>query len=269
MRGRHPGPGAVHVPDHLIVPIVEHALKTFLFRVGDKVLRQKRGAGMGDLFSVALCILSVMERERELNQSLQMSSAMDKRSWICLRYVDNQLILACNCPNEKSNLPSKLRSHEFYGPPVLLEDEPGMEYLGMRLHICGKGIEIECEVHGFDCLISEDEREVSEFEHERWRYRTMRSAGTNWSIVSGMAARLHNAVRMAYPKWRAQVAVLKLFGICAFLQYPYRPVMQLMQKHSKQYPKVYTSQVQGCIVDAFHHDANLRMIACMIKSMGG
>ena len=139
----------------------------------------------------------------------------------------------------------------------------------MRLHICGKGIEIECEVHGFDCLTDEDEREVGEFEHERWRYRTMRSAGNSWSILSGMAARLHNAVRMAYPKWRAQVAVLKLFGICAFLQYPYRPVMQLMQKHSKQYPKVYTSQVQECIVDAFHHDANLRMIACMIKSMGG
>ncbi len=51
MRGRHSGPGAVHVLDHLVVPVVEHALKTFLFRVGDKVLRQKRGAGMRYLFN--------------------------------------------------------------------------------------------------------------------------------------------------------------------------------------------------------------------------
>ncbi len=127
MRGRHPGPGAVHVPDHLIVPIVEHALKTFLFRVGDKVLRQKRGAGMGDLFSAALCILSVMEREKELNQSLQMSLAMERRTWVCLRYVGNQLILALNSSKGKSDVPKALRNHDLYGPPVVLEDEPDMD----------------------------------------------------------------------------------------------------------------------------------------------
>ncbi len=194
---------------------------------------------MGDLFSAALCILAVVERERESCQSLHVSSAMERRSWVCLRYVDNQLILACDSSSGKSDLPSELRSHEFYGPPVLLEDEPDMEHLGMRLHIRGKEIEIECEVHGFDCLASADERRLNEFEHEKWR-----SAGTDWPVLSGMAARLHNAVRMAHPKWRAQVAVLKLFGICAYLRYPCRLVMQLMQKHSRKYPKVYTSEVQ-------------------------
>ena len=132
---------------------------------------------------------------------------MERRSWVCLRYVGNQLILACNSSSWKSDLPSELRSHEFYGPPVLLEDEPDMEYLGMRLHIRGKEIEIECEVHGFDCLASADERRLNEFEHEKWRCRTMRSAGTDWAVLSGMAARAHIAVRMTHPKWRAQVAV--------------------------------------------------------------
>ena len=198
-----------------------------------------------------------------------MSLAMERRSWICLRYVDNQLILAYNSCNGKSDLPSELRSHEFYGPPVLLEDEPGMEYLGMRLHMCGEVVEIECVVPGFDCLAGDVEQGFNEFEHEKWTYRTMRSAGTDWSVLSGMAARLHNAVRMAHPKWRAQVAVLKLFGICAYLGYPGPLGMQLMQKHSKRYPKVYASGVQECIENAFRPDTNFRVIVCRVEAMGG
>ena len=65
----------------------------------------------------------------------------------------------------------QLWDNEFYGRPVVLENEPGLDYLGARLVIYEKQAQTEFVVHGFsqpyqysklgdDCIAS-----------DRWKYR--------------------------------------------------------------------------------------------------
>ena len=61
--------------------------------------------------------------------------------------------------------------------------------------------------------------------------------------MSGMSSRLHNAARLAFPLYRAQVAVLKLFSICIALDFPQKVLIELLLKHSRCYRAVYLSLV--------------------------
>ena len=89
VQGRIVSPGAVHVPESVIISILEHSLEVSICEVGGRVMRQVRGAFIVFLISAAWCILSAMEREYEFLVTLRTQLATSQRE--ALRYVDNLL----------------------------------------------------------------------------------------------------------------------------------------------------------------------------------
>jgi hypothetical protein len=62
-----------------------------------------------------------------------------------------------------------------------------------------------------------------------------------------MTGRLHNTARTSFPNIRAQVAVLELFAISIWLQYPKAVLQGFVKQHSRRYPMVYSPSVLGVL----------------------
>ena len=269
VRGKLLGRGWVHIPEDLLVPIIEHSFEASVCQVGGRIFAQKRGAFIGFPTSAALCITSVMETEMSFLETLSTKTIQD---WAGFRYVDN-LLTAHVDTHGVASLPPKLLSEAFYGDPVMLEDEPDLRFLGLLLLSTAKGIEADYIVHGYESIelgIAADlgSQELNRLMLEdRWRYRTPRSAGSFNLLQSGMSSRLHNAARLSFPCTRAQKAVLKLFSVCLVLGFPKKLLSQLLSKHARKYSRVYPKSVVYLLAEAFKVDVpqGLRNIVQDVK----
>ena len=69
-------------------------------------------------------------------------------------------------------------------------------------------------------------------------------------LAAGMESRLHSAVRMSFPTRRAQLAVLKMFCVSLYMEYPQVILRRLLDKHGRRYPLVYGREMANIIHDA-------------------
>ena len=72
-----------------------------------------------------------------------------------------------------------------------------------------------------------------------WKYRS--PSTDSGSLRSGLESRLFSAVRLSFPPYRAQRAVLQIFAIHVFLAYPVPLQLRLLRKHAHLFPIVYSS----------------------------
>ena len=136
LRGR-----SLHI--HEFPDIISAILELNYFMVGNRVVRQARGALMGSPASPALCSMVVAVHEQAWANTYRNHLCNTKHlrpdtshpaiaSFFAARYVDNRLMVI---PTRLTTLPpfAELIHKDFYVPPVELELEPGYGFLRMEL----------------------------------------------------------------------------------------------------------------------------------------
>ena len=154
--------------------------------VGNRVVRQARGAPMGSPASPALCSTVVAVRANTCRNHLCNAKHLQPdalhpttASFFATRYVDNRLMVT---PTRMTTLPpfAALIHKDFYVPPVELEVEPGYGFLGMELD------PDQFAIHYIRQIQLND-------------FPSPHSAATNTVLHSGVKARLPQARSMCIP----------------------------------------------------------------------
>ena len=110
--------------------------------VGNTLLQQTRGAPMGSPASPALCDMVVAVCEQSWNHTYRnitynvkhcQSKQFTLSGFFATRYVDNRLTLLPTCATHLPHFTQFLSPH-FYGNPIFLETEPGLDYLGFTIN---------------------------------------------------------------------------------------------------------------------------------------
>ena len=246
VQGKVTSPGAVHVPESIIIPVLRHSIEASVCEVGGVVVRQAQGAFIGFPLSAAWCILSVMETERAFLSSLGVT--IQTARWEAMTYVDNLLTLYRKV-NDDLDVPVELMQADFYGAPVILEDEPDLRYVGLEVDVTGPYVEAQLHVAGYAGIVEDLFKRGSceNFKNEMWRHRSIKSAGSDVMLASAMSGRLHQAARMSFPQIRAQAAVIELFVVALRLNYPRNLLSRLLTGQSRRYPNTYTPSVTNVL----------------------
>ena len=94
------------------------------------MLRQIRGAFIGSPLSPPWCELVVMLAKYQWTTSL--STAALENHFAAVRYGDNRLALclADAASREPNRVLASFQNHEFYGAPIRLESETGIDFVG-------------------------------------------------------------------------------------------------------------------------------------------
>ena len=126
-----------HLPD-----ICQAVLLLNYCMVGNTLLQQTRGAPMGSPASPALCDMVVAECEQSWSHTYRNITYNVKHchtkqftlsGFFATRYVDNRLTLLPTRATHLSHFLQFLSPH-FYGAPIFLETEPGLDYLGFTIN---------------------------------------------------------------------------------------------------------------------------------------
>ena len=188
---------------HELPDIISATLELNYFMVGNRVVRQARGAPMGSLASPALCsmVVAVHEQAWAITYRTHLYNAKHLQpdapcpstaSFFATRYVDNRLMVI---PTRMITLPpfAKLIHKDFYVPPVELEVEPGYGFLGMELDPDQFAIHYTRQIQLNDVP-------------------SPHSATTSNVLHSGMKARLRQARNMCMPQNAIAMAEAALKG---------------------------------------------------------
>ena len=126
-----------HLPD-----ICKATLLLNYCLVGNQLLQQTRGAPTGSPASPALCdmVVAVCEqswtptyRTITYNVKHTTSPQFTLSRYFATRYVDNRLTLIPSATQHTTHFQQFL-SPQFYGPPIYLETEPGLDFLGFTIN---------------------------------------------------------------------------------------------------------------------------------------
>ena len=109
--------------------IILMSLRMTQFSIGTSVYEQIRGSPMGSPLSPALCMMVVALSEEIWYRTYHTTLSTMDLSARLLRYVDNRLCLADPSWDYEISFTNFLHP-EFYGNPIILETEPGQEFLG-------------------------------------------------------------------------------------------------------------------------------------------
>ena len=112
--------------------IIRSSLQMTQFSIGTKVYEQIRGSPMGSPLSPALCLMVVALSEEVWHRTFSTTLATMDLSSRFLRYVDNRLCLVVQHWMDDPAISTFLHP-EFYGQPIVLEDEPDQEFLGFTI----------------------------------------------------------------------------------------------------------------------------------------
>ena len=188
---------------HEFPDIISAILELNYFMVGNRVVRQARGAPMGSPASPALCsmVVAVHEQAWAITYRTHLYNAKHLQpeapcsstaSFFATRYVDNRLMVI---PTRMITLPpfAKLVHKDFYVPPVELEVEPGYDFLGMELDPDQFAIHYTRQIQLNDVP-------------------SPHSATTTTVLHSGMKARLRQARNMCMPQSAIAMAEAALKG---------------------------------------------------------
>ena len=186
--GRCSQSGGVIIPLKVILPILRHALESAVCMIGGIVVRQIRGAFIGFPLSPPWCMLVAMFAEWQWHSSL--SSSQCGLSWQASRYVDNRLVahIAVHSDSDLDQtciIPAEIEPFlkpSFYGPPIVLEPEAGLDFVGIRIAIRGLALEGQYIVTGFEELARTPNLMQLPLEC-RWKYRSPHSAGSPCKLL--------------------------------------------------------------------------------------
>ena len=144
-----------HLPD-----ICQAVLLLNYCMVGNTLLQQTRGAPMGSPASPALCdmVVAVCEQSwthtyRNITYNVKhcQSKQFTLSGFFATRYVDNRLTLLPTCTTHLSHFSQFLSPH-FYGTPIFLETEPGLDYLGFTINPAQHSIHYKATANLTDIL---------------------------------------------------------------------------------------------------------------------
>ena len=106
-----------------------------------------------------------------------------------------------------------MRNPDFYGPPVLLEKEPGLDYLELRIGVEKNRVAGTFRVPGAEAItrvIYSGALPTPGDIAERWRFLLHTSPRVLRGTITG---RLVSAARLAFPLPRQRQAVVQLFAV--------------------------------------------------------
>ena len=184
----------IHMRD--IWDIAQYVLKCSYFTSQQQVYKQTRGSPMGHPMSPVLChMVCCVEEHQWYNTYRSMLASSQIFNKFTKRYVDDRICIlpttwACTVPwNE-------FLQTEFYGPPILLEEQDHTDYLGCSIDLQHGEVQLilPSETHQ---LISP--RGSTPMVHRASAYRTRR----------------HMISKIAYPE---RVRLRQLRQLCALYQ---------------------------------------------------
>lgn len=115
-----------------IEDIIRSSLNMTQFSIGTKVFEQIRGSPIGSPLSPALCLMVVALSEEVWYRTYSSTLSTLDLSSRFLRYVDNRLCLI-NLHWLDDPAFTTFHHPDFYGHPIVLEDEPDQEFLGFTI----------------------------------------------------------------------------------------------------------------------------------------
>ena len=143
--------------------------------------------------------------------------------WASCRYVDNRVTASARAPGLPA-LPSALTDPEFYGAPVRMVTEPALDYMELTLSVR------DGQIHGEFKVPSAS---------EKWRYRSVASAGSEKVLTGVCIGRLVAAASMAFPMDNKRRAVAQLFKVYLSLALPSGVLDRLIRSQARRFPGVY------------------------------
>ena len=86
----------------------------------------------------------------------------------------------------------------FYGTPIMLEQEPGLDFVVVTIQCDGLVLKGTYIVLGLDRLASDPALKQLPLEY-RWKYGSPQSAGSVGMQAAGFLTRAHQAARLSFP----------------------------------------------------------------------
>ena len=203
-----------HLPD-----ICQAVLLLNYCMVGNTLLQQTRGAPMGSPASPALCDMVVAVCEQSWNHTYRnitynvkhcQSKQFTLSGFFATRYVDNRLTLLPTCTTHLSHFSQFLSPH-FYGTPIFLETEPGLDYLGFTINPTQHSIHYKATANLTDIL-------------------SPQSASPDIVLRSSFRARAILARRLATPREAVAQAMEQLSEVYKTAGYDQRWIQELSKE---------------------------------------
>ena len=198
--------------DHLqeaigdIYDICQLSFQASIFTHMNHTLQQVPGSAIGNLISPVLANIPVSHVEHQWRTQPQIQSLLlqfSDRIYIT-RYVDNRIVLIDKSQQRRADIKHFL-TDTFYEPPVLLEQEPDLSFLG--------------------CTIDPDRQTVSCIQPTNtWQFQPFASAASKQHKLSAAFSRICLAARHSYPRKQAKHDVESLIRRYVSLGYPEKPL---------------------------------------------
>ena len=254
------------IPVRILVDILQHSLDASIFSVGSCVLRQVRGSLIGSPLSPSWCELYAVLVEIDFFNSLYLSrplcyglfSLLRGKTWQAIRYVDNRLGIHMVSKSGQVHTPPGIRSLSFYQEPVILEDEPGLDFVGLRLEIVEGQIAATYIVPGFTELADvvtqgSNTQLLNDFAFhfsEAWRWRD--KSGSVKAQLSALTCRIHSASLLSFPLRNARAAICQLLALARALGYDRQVLGKVIQTRSKKFKRVFAKPFYNKLVVALY-----------------
>ena len=128
---------------------------------------------------------------------------------------------------------------------MILESEPGMDFLGIEIVVRERAVVGELLVPGYSEVARAVEEGRRRLLHEnRWRYRGPRAAGSFTHQYTGVKSRLRIAARLPFPISNARRAIAQLLTVFTTLGFSQRELQRIVDSHCKKYRQVYCTKLQ-------------------------
>jgi len=185
-----------------IYDICQLSLQASIFTHMNHTFQQVRGSAIGNQISPVLANITVSHVEHQWRTQPQIQLLLQQfsdRIYIT-RYVDNRLVLIDKSQQHHAGIRHFL-ADTFYEPPVLLEQEPDLSFLG--------------------CTIDPDRQTLSYIQPTNtWQFQPFASAASKQHKLSAAFSRICLAARHSYPRKQAKDDVESLIRRYVSLGYP-------------------------------------------------
>ena len=185
-----------------IYDICQLSLQASIFTHMNHTFQQVRGSAIGNQISPVLANITVSHVEHQWRTQPQIQLLLQQfsdRIYIT-RYVDNRHVLIDKSQQHHAGIRHFL-TDTFYEPPVLLEQEPDLSFLG--------------------CTIDPDRQTLSYIQPTNtWQFQPFASAASKQHKLSAAFSRICLAARHSYPRKQAKDDVESLIRRYVSLGYP-------------------------------------------------
>ena len=146
----------------------------------------------------------------------------------------------------------EMHADGFYGGTIILEEEDGLDLVGVRLWADGLAIYGMYIVHGFE--------DLQVLHHEfvlspqwRWKYRGRASSGSPSSRLAGFLTRSHLALRLSFPVEQARRAFAQLVCVTLATAGDAQVITSAIVKLSSRYRRVFHREYVDALCESLKH----------------